>query len=60
MLSEKLIEMGYKSTRMLDSPEFGMLPENLQKFIQSRSIFLKVVNKQVDKIIGIADIIARL
>lgn len=59
-LHEKLIEMEYKNLKSLDAPEFVSLPENVKKFIEDRTIFLKAVNKQLDKIMGIATIISRL
>lgn len=52
--------MEYKNLRSLDAPEFVSLPENVKKFIQGRTIFLKAVNKQLDNIMAIATIISKL
>lgn len=53
--------MSYKNTKILDNTnEVKRYPENFRRFIQVRNSFLKVVNKNLDKVLGIANVVFRI
>lgn len=60
ILHEKLIEIGYKIAKIIESQDFYTFPENIKGFILKRNSFLKTVNKQIQKVLDIASIINRL